>query len=117
MKRLSFAIALGVLALVLVAAPTQAAGGAPDRVCGERPGQGAFNVYKVWNTTCKRARKIDRRAVDKFCRGDVCDVSPGDFVEGQVRVRGWSCNILIGYESLRDRCRDGNRRFVHKAGS
>jgi hypothetical protein len=120
-RKPAIALAAGLLAIAaLTLQPDGAAagGGEPDRICGKRPGTGAFNYFKVWNTSCKKARKIDRRATRKFCGGNgPCDVDEGEVVIGQARVRGWSCKLRVGFESFRNRCVKGDKRFIHKSGA
>ena len=112
-------IALAVLAVVAIA-PQAAGARAPDRVCGIEPGDGAFNYYEVWNTSCRTARKVSRKAGRKFC-GDTyqrCNADPGEFDSGRVEVGRWTCKMRVGYESYRARCHKGeNKRFVHRSGA
>jgi hypothetical protein len=117
MRRLLVVVAAAML-LAAVAMPQSAGARAPDRVCGIEPGDGAFNYYAVWNTKCRTARKVSRRAGEKFCEREDCDTAPGEFVSGRVDVRRWSCKMRLGYEYYRARCRkDSDSRFLHRAGA
>ncbi len=117
MKRLMTGFAVAAL-MVAVAQPQAAGAREPDQVCGIEPGQGLFNYVKVWDMSCRKARQISRKAERKFCSGsDVCDVDRGDFILGEVRVRGWDVKLKLGYESYRARSEKNGKRFIHKAAA
>jgi len=102
-------IAVTLLALTLLAAPSGASGATPIRECGnfdgfrwsyeQVRGAGIFNVTtrRVW---CTVARRVARRAYNTYERGDRV-----------WRWRGWRCRrIKTGYESADTRC---TKRRVH----
>jgi hypothetical protein len=112
---------LALLALA-IAQPQPAEARGPDKICGVVPGEGYFNYFKVWNVGCSKSDRVSRRAEVEFCgkRYQRCDVLPGEFKSGRVKVGGWRCKMRIGYESYRARCfrgKDHDPRFVHRAGA
>ncbi len=109
-------VCLAVLAFAGPGAETASAR-PPDDVCGLQPGEGAYNYVKVWNTSCRRARRVSRKAGDKFCRDQGCDAMPGEHDSGRVEVGQWHCRMRVGYEDYRARCHNSGKRFVHKSGA
>jgi hypothetical protein len=115
--------AVGAVVLVVIAVLVPL-GSAAERskaqdVCGVLPDEGAYSYVKVWNISCKRARKVAGNAYDRFCEPiDRCATDPqGGYVTGKVRFHGWKCDLKLAYEFSRVRCEKSGKRLVQESGA
>ncbi len=111
---------LALLAFGMAAVAASDAGAAGNkRVCGTLPDTGYYNFIKAKNVSCKTAKKVSRKAGKNFCghRYKNCSVDPGELKKGHTTAKGWSCEMKVGYEFYRAKCRRGNQKFVHESAA
>jgi hypothetical protein len=106
-------------AVLLVPAGSAAEPSKAQDVCGILPGEGGYSYVKVWNVSCKRARKVAGNAYDRFCEPiDRCATDPqGGFITGKVRLHGWKCDVKLAYEFSRVRCEKAGKRLVQESAA
>lgn len=86
---------------------------AERQICGLLPGDGAYSYFKTKNVSCKVARKVARKAGNKFCSQPAnCDESPlGGVDKGKVKAKGWKCRMKVGYEFFQAKCKRKKMKF------